>query len=77
MEVATHGEIYRQHEWSERIMLGQLLYCGTGFFDLILDAERCKLAVGMEIPSHFGMMPGTPIRVTSSYKTHEIRIIYI
>lgn len=35
---------------SENIMLGQLARAGTGCFDLLLDAEKCKL--GMEIPSN-------------------------
>ena len=38
---------------SECIMLGQVPKGGTGAFDLMLDAEKCKL--GMEIPT---AMPG-------------------
>lgn len=37
---------------SENIMLGQLAKAGTGCFDLVLDAEKCKL--GMEIPMNLG-----------------------
>ena len=56
MEASAHGEVDDMIGVSERIMLGQLPRCGTGFFDLMLDEEKCKL--GMEIPSHFSMMPG-------------------
>jgi len=40
-------------------MLGQLARIGTGSFDLLLDAEKCKY--GMEIPTNIGGMmgPGT------------------
>ena len=37
-------------------MLGQLAKAGTGCFDLVLDAEKCKL--GMEIPSNLGVVSG-------------------
>jgi len=41
-------------------MLGQLARIGTGSFDLLLDAEKCKY--GMEIPTNIGGMmgPGMP-----------------
>ena len=58
MEASAHGEVDNMIGVSEKIMLGQLPCCGTGFFDLMLDAEKYKL--GMEIPSHFGMMPRMP-----------------
>jgi len=41
---------------SEAIMLGQLARIGTGCFDLLLDAEKCKY--GMEIPTNIGGMMG-------------------
>lgn len=41
---------------SENIMLGQLAPCGTGCFDLLLDAEKCKY--GMEIPTN---IPGISV----------------
>jgi len=41
---------------SEAIMLGQLARIGTGSFDLLLDAEKCKY--GMEIPTNIGGMMG-------------------
>lgn len=37
-------------------MLGQLARIGTGSFDLLLDAEKCKY--GMEIPTNIGGMMG-------------------
>lgn len=30
---------------SENIMLGQLAKAGTGAFDLVLDAEKCKFGI--------------------------------
>lgn len=41
---------------SENIMLGQLARAGTGCFDLVLDSEKCKLA--MEIQGGAGLMAG-------------------
>jgi hypothetical protein len=49
MEVAAHAEIDPMMGVSENIMMGQLAKIGTGAFDLLLDAEKCKL--GMEIPT--------------------------
>lgn len=37
-------------------MLGQLARIGTGSFDLLLDAEKCKY--GMEIPNNIDGMMG-------------------
>ncbi|XP_074658521.1 DNA-directed RNA polymerase II subunit RPB1-like [Tubulanus polymorphus] len=57
MEAASHSEIDPMKGVSENIMLGQLARIGTGCFDLMLDAEKCKH--GMEIPTNLGMMgPG-------------------
>uniref|UniRef100_A0A8U7NUV3 3'-5' exoribonuclease n=1 Tax=Corvus moneduloides TaxID=1196302 RepID=A0A8U7NUV3_CORMO len=65
MEAAAHGESDPMKGVSENIMLGQLAPAGTGCFDLLLDAEKCKH--GMEIPSALpglgvggrdGMTPG-------------------
>lgn len=39
---------------SENIMLGQLARAGTGCFDLVLDADKCKLA--MEIQTGGGLL---------------------
>ncbi|KAI0233692.1 DNA-directed RNA polymerase II subunit RPB1 [Lamellibrachia satsuma] len=59
MEAAAHGEFDPMKGVSENIMLGQLAKIGTGSFDLMLDAEKCK--EGMEIPTNIGgsmMGPG-------------------
>ncbi|ELU15060.1 hypothetical protein CAPTEDRAFT_170227 [Capitella teleta] len=52
MEAASHNEVDPMKGVSENIMLGQLARIGTGCFDLLLDAEKCKH--GMEIPTHIG-----------------------
>ncbi|XP_064614759.1 LOW QUALITY PROTEIN: DNA-directed RNA polymerase II subunit RPB1-like [Liolophura sinensis] len=59
MEAASHAESDPMKGVSENIMLGQLARIGTGSFDLMLDAEKCKY--GMEIPTNVGGMmgPGT------------------
>ena len=58
MEAAAHAEVDPMKGVSEAIMLGQLARIGTGAFDLLLDAEKCKH--GMEIPTNIGagMMGG-------------------
>ena len=59
MEAAAHAEVDPMKGVSENIMLGQLSKIGTGCFDLLLDAEKCKH--GMEIPTNIGggvMGPG-------------------
>lgn len=58
MEAAAHSEVDPMKGVSEAIMLGQLARIGTGAFDLLLDAEKCKY--GMEIPTNIGagMMGG-------------------
>ncbi|XP_052784228.1 DNA-directed RNA polymerase II subunit RPB1-like [Mya arenaria] len=58
MEAAAHAECDPMKGVSEAIMLGQLARIGTGCFDLLLDAEKCKY--GMEIPTNIGagMMGG-------------------
>ncbi|CAK9294858.1 unnamed protein product [Gordionus sp. m RMFG-2023] len=47
-DAAAHAENDPMLGVSENIMFGQLAPIGTGSFELLLDAERCKL--GMEIP---------------------------
>lgn len=54
-----HAEFDPMKGVSEAIMLGQLARIGTGCFDLLLDAEKCKY--GMEIPQTFGAMMGTGV----------------
>jgi DNA-directed RNA polymerase II subunit RPB1 len=59
LEAAAHSEFDPMKGVSENIMLGQLAKVGTGYFDLLLDAEKCKH--GMEIPTNIGggmMGPG-------------------
>ncbi|CAM2110663.1 unnamed protein product [Caretta caretta] len=59
MEAAAHGESDPMKGVSENIMLGQLAPAGTGCFDLLLDAEKCKY--GMEIPTNIpGLGVGVP-----------------
>ncbi len=53
MEAASHAEVDPMKGVSENIMLGQLARIGTGAFDLLLDAEKCKF--GMEIPTNVGV----------------------
>uniref|UniRef100_A0A183BYI4 DNA-directed RNA polymerase subunit n=1 Tax=Globodera pallida TaxID=36090 RepID=A0A183BYI4_GLOPA len=48
MEAAVHAEVDPVKGVSENIMLGQMAKAGTGCFDLVLDSEKCKLA--MDIP---------------------------
>ncbi|KAK2863122.1 hypothetical protein Q5P01_002655 [Channa striata] len=56
MEASSHGESDPMKGVSENIMLGQLAPAGTGCFDLLLDAEKCKY--GMEIPTN---IPGISV----------------
>lgn len=48
MDAAAHAENDPMRGVSENIIMGQMPKMGTGCFDLLLDAEKCKL--GMEIP---------------------------
>lgn len=58
MDAASHAEQDPMKGVSENIILGQLPRMGTGAFDLLLDADKCKH--GIEIPVHLnsGMMVG-------------------
>lgn len=66
---------------SENIILGQLPPIGTGCFNLLLDAEKCK--EGMEIPLNIGgahgMMPGreymSKLQLSGVYVNHLITIL--
>ncbi|XP_021960480.1 DNA-directed RNA polymerase II subunit RPB1 [Folsomia candida] len=49
MDAAVHAEVDPMRGVSENIMLGQLPRMGTGCFDLLLDAEKCKF--GIEVPT--------------------------
>ncbi|XP_043217204.1 DNA-directed RNA polymerase II subunit RPB1-like [Amphibalanus amphitrite] len=52
MDAASHAEVDPLRGVSEKIMLGQLAGIGTGCFDLLLDADKCKH--GIEIPMTLG-----------------------
>ncbi|KAL1513638.1 hypothetical protein ABEB36_003027 [Hypothenemus hampei] len=52
MDAAAHAEVDPMRGVSENIILGQLPRMGTGSFDLLLDAEKCKM--GMPIPQAQG-----------------------
>lgn len=52
MDAASHAEVDPMRGVSENIIMGQLPRMGTGAFDLLLDAEKCKH--GIEIPTHLG-----------------------
>ena len=59
LEAAQHAEHDNIRGVSECLILGKIPRIGTGCFDLILDAEKCKF--GMEIPTNItgpGMMGG-------------------
>ncbi|XP_054269431.1 DNA-directed RNA polymerase II subunit RPB1-like [Macrosteles quadrilineatus] len=53
MDAASHAEVDPMRGVSENIIMGQLPRMGTGCFDLLLDAEKCK--AGIEIPMNMGM----------------------
>lgn len=74
MEASSHGESDPMKGVSENIMLGQLAPAGTGCFDLLLDAEKCKY--GMEIPTN---IPGISVAGRKCSDVHWIcsRIVYI
>ena len=57
MESSAHAEVDRMQGVSENIMLGQVHKGGSGAFDLMLDAEKCKL--GMDVAdTQGGLMMG-------------------
>lgn len=59
MDAASHAENDPMRGVSENIIMGQLPKMGTGCFDLLLDAEKCKY--GIEIQSTLGPGPfGAP-----------------
>ncbi|XP_067616718.1 DNA-directed RNA polymerase II subunit RPB1-like [Eurosta solidaginis] len=49
LDAAAHGECDPMRGVSENIIMGQLPRIGTGCFDMILDAHKCKFA--MEVDS--------------------------
>lgn len=52
MDAAAHAESDPMRGVSENIIMGQLPKMGTGCFDLLLDAEKCRF--GIEIPNTLG-----------------------
>lgn len=52
MDAAAHAETDPMRGVSENIIMGQLPKMGTGCFDLLLDAEKCRF--GIEIPNSLG-----------------------
>jgi len=52
LDAASHAEVDPLRGVSENIILGQLPRMGTGCFDLLLDADKCKQ--GIEIPLNIG-----------------------
>lgn len=52
MDAASHAEVDPMRGVSENIIMGQLPRMGTGCFDLLLDAEKCKK--GIAIPQANG-----------------------
>lgn len=61
MDAAAHAETDPMRGVSENIIMGQLPKMGTGCFDLLLDAEKCRF--GIEIPNSLGssMLGGAAI----------------
>lgn len=53
MDAASHAEVDPMRGVSENIIMGQLPRMGTGCFDLLLDAEKCKM--GIPIPQTNGV----------------------
>ncbi|XP_078050939.1 RNA polymerase II subunit RpII215 [Augochlora pura] len=53
LDAASHAEVDPMRGVSENIIMGQLPRIGTGCFDLLLDAEKCK--AGIEIPMAVGV----------------------
>ena len=45
MTAAAHSELDKMQGVSENIIVGQMMPGGTGHFDLMLSAERCKSAM--------------------------------
>jgi DNA-directed RNA polymerase II subunit RPB1 len=58
MDAASSAEVDPLRGVSENIMMGQLARIGTGCFDLLLDAEKCKY--GMEVAPGMGDMMAGP-----------------
>ncbi|BFZ06570.1 hypothetical protein BsWGS_09609 [Bradybaena similaris] len=59
MEAASHAEVDPMKGVSENIMLGQLAKIGTGCFELLLDADKCKSGIELPVNILSGHMAGT------------------
>lgn len=59
---------------SENIMLGQLARAGTGCFDLVLDADKCKL--GMEIQAGSGLLGGGGMYFAGGASPARLFLVY-
>ncbi|KAK8780825.1 hypothetical protein V5799_017832, partial [Amblyomma americanum] len=57
LDAASHAEVDYLKGVSENIIMGQLARMGTGAFDLMLDAEKCKY--GIEIPMNLPGLMGS------------------
>ena len=74
LEAAGHAEVDPLRGVSENIILGQLPRMGTGCFDLLLDAEKCKQ--GIEIPLSIGAGMGTGM-FFGRYIVHNISCCFV
>ncbi|XP_064456621.1 DNA-directed RNA polymerase II subunit RPB1-like [Ornithodoros turicata] len=61
LDAASHAEVDYLKGVSENIIMGQLARMGTGAFDLMLDAEKCKygIEIPMNLPGMLGPLGGT------------------
>ncbi|XP_039291023.1 DNA-directed RNA polymerase II subunit RPB1 [Nilaparvata lugens] len=59
MDAASHAEVDPMRGVSENIIMGQLPRMGTGCFDLLLDAEKCKEGFEISASMGVGMMDGS------------------
>lgn len=76
MDAAAHSETDHLRGVSECIILGKLPRIGTGCFDLMLDAEKCKY--GMEIATNImGPGMGGPLAGKLSIKETMMMMIFI
>ena len=74
MDASSHAEVDTLRGVSECLILGKLPRLGTGSFDIMLDAEKCKF--GMEIPTNImgpGMMGGPLSGTSTRIKTEKNR----
>ena len=75
MEAAAHGEFDPMKGVSENIMLGQLARIGTGCFDLMLDAEKCKFGMELSTDITGGVMGQGMLLVILKFKDYFVILI--